>query len=258
MKKFILILLIHILPILANKLTITILYNNVPYNEKLTTAWGMSCFIKGTEKNILFDTGGDGRILLGNMEKLKIDPEDIDIVFLSHIHSDHVEGLWDVLKKNKKVTIYLPKSFPEEFKQKIVKVGADFVSVDIPVSICKNVFSSGELGRILLKEQSLIIDAKIGLIIITGCSHPGIVNIVKKAKEILNKNVYLVLGGFHLMAYSEKDVKKIIQQLKEIGVEKIGPSHCTGGRPIELFEEAWKENFYNLGCGAIFELEFEE
>ncbi|MEA3432007.1 MAG: MBL fold metallo-hydrolase, partial [candidate division WOR-3 bacterium] len=89
---------------------------------------------------------------------------------------------------------------------------------------------------------------------VTGCAHPGIVNIVRKAKELLNKNIYLVLGGFHLMAYSEKEVKEIIKELEELGVEKIAPSHCTGGRPIELFREAWGENFLDLGCGAVFKV----
>ena len=258
MKKIILILMICFSPILADKIVITILYNNISYNEDLTTAWGFSCFIKGTEKNILFDTGGDGKILLENMEKLNISPEEIDIIFLSHIHQDHVGGVWYILKKNNKVTVYLPKSFSEQFKERVKKTGAEFIAVDNTIKICGNIYSTGELGGFWLKEQSLIIDTKKGLIVVTGCAHPGVANIVKKANELSDKNVYLVMGGFHLMAYSEKDVKKIIKELKKMKVEKVGPSHCTGGRPIELFRESWGEDFFDLGCGAIFELEFED
>jgi len=232
----------------------TIVYNNVPYNENLTTAWGMSCLIELSDKSLLFDTGGVGSILLDNMKKLKINPKKIDIVVLSHIHSDHTGGLWSFLEENNDVIVYLPESFPEDFKNRIKKTGARFISVQKHTKIYENVYSTGELGRIGLKEQSLIIDTPKGFIVVTGCAHPGIVNIVKKAKELLNKNIYLVLGGFHLMAYSDKEVKKIINNLKELGVLTIAPSHCTGERPIELFREAWGENFYGLGCGAVLKM----
>lgn len=187
-----------------------------------------------------------------------IEPGDIDIIFLSHIHQDHVGALWNVIEKNSEVTVYLLKSFPEEFKGRVKKSGAVLISVDKPIEICDNVFSNGELGGIWIKEQSLIINTKKGLIIVTGCAHPGIVNIVKTAKEFLNKNIYLVMGGFHLRSYSENEVKNIINELKKLEVTKVGPSHCTGGRPIELFKESWGEDFFDLGCGAIFELEFED
>ncbi|MDO9575399.1 MAG: MBL fold metallo-hydrolase, partial [bacterium] len=220
----------------------------------LITAWGFSCLIDLKDKSILFDTGGDGSILLDNMKKLKINPKKIDIIVLSHIHSDHTGGLWSFLEQNKDIVVYLPASFPEDLKNRIKKTGAKFISVQKHTKIYGNVYSTGELGRIGLKEQSLIIDTPKGLIVVTGCAHPGIVNIVKKAKELLNKNIYLVLGGFHLMSYSEKEVKEIIKDLEELGVLKIAPSHCTGGRPIELFREAWGENFLDLGCGAVFEM----
>ncbi len=237
---------------IEESLVFTIVYNNVPYNENLTTAWGMSCLIELPGKSILFDTGEDGSILLDNMRKLKIDPKNIDLVVLSHIHSDHVGGLWSLLEQNKDIVVYLPESFPEGFKNRIIETGAKFISVQKHTKIYENVYSTGELGGIWMREQSLIIDTPKGLIVVTGCAHPGIVNIVKKAKELLNKNIYLVLGGFHLMAYSEKEVKEIIKDLKEIGIQKIAPSHCTGGKPIELFKEAWGENFLELGCGAVF------
>ena len=238
----------------AQDISFTILYNNVPYNEELTTAWGFSCLIEGLEKTILFDTGGDGEILLSNMEKLKVDPQKIDVVVISHIHWDHRGGLLSFLDKNNKVTVYLPSSLPQDFKEKVRKKGARVVSVHNPVKICENVYSTGELGT-WTKEQSLAIDTEKGLIVVTGCAHPGVVNIVRNAQRLLKKErVYLVLGGFHLLAYSEPQVKRIIKDLKKIGVEKVGPSHCTGGRPIELFREAWGENFFDLGCGAKLEI----
>ena len=97
-------------------LTVTVVYDNNPYKEGLETAWGFSCLITGSEKTILFDTGGDGSSLLGNMEKLAIEPDSIDTVVLSHIHGDHTGGLHSFLEKNHEITVYLPKSFPKRFR----------------------------------------------------------------------------------------------------------------------------------------------
>lgn len=238
---------------LAEDITFTVVYNNVPYSKDLTTSWGISIFIDGLEKDILFDAGGSGSILLSNMEKLKIDPRQIDIVVLSHIHGDHVGGLNALAERNSNLSVYLPASFPSGFKSSLARSVREVIPVKGPVKVCQNVFSTGELDT-WIKEQSLVIETQKGLIIITGCAHPGIVNIVKYVKNRFNKKVYLVLGGFHLMAYSEDQVNQIIKELKELGVEKVGPSHCTGGRPIDLFKKAWGEDFIDLGCGAKIEI----
>ena len=172
----------------VKNLSITVSYDNNPYKERLTTAWGFSCVIRGTEKTILFDTGGDGSILLTNMEKLGIDPKEIDLVVLSHIHGDHVGGLSRFLEKNPEVVVYLPKSFPKGFKDGVKEYGAKIVEVQGPLKICEEVYSTGELGT-WIKEQSLIIYTEKGLIVITGCAHPGIVKIVDKAKDLVKDDV---------------------------------------------------------------------
>lgn len=238
----------------AQKITITIVYNNISYNNTLTTDWGLSCFIDGLKKNILFDTGGDGAILLNNMKKLNIAPSKTDYIVLSHIHTDHTAGLWDFLKENNRVIVYLPQSFPDTFKEKAKMRSEDVVSVRKPVKIGTKTWSTGELGA-GIKEQSLVIDTKKGLVIITGCAHPGIANIVKFVKKYFNKDIYLVLGGFHLIAYNEKQIKKIVTQLKVLGVKKVGPSHCTGEKAIDLFREQWGKDFFDLGCGAHITIE---
>ena len=107
---------------------ITIVFDNNPYGGDVETSWGFACVVEKTEKTILFDSGGSGEILLENMEKLKIDPRDIDIVFLSHIHSDHVGGVFSFLGENSEVTVYIPESFPERFKKNIYE-SVYFVSI---------------------------------------------------------------------------------------------------------------------------------
>ncbi len=241
----------------ANEITITVPYNNVPLNEDLKTDWGISIFIEGLQKSILFDTGGDGSILLSNMEKLKIAPTEVELIVLSHIHGDHVGGLEALLKRNNKVSVYLPSSFPDDFKNKVKSITGKLLTVKEPLRICENVWSTGELGT-SIKEQSLVIATPKGLIVVTGCAHPGIVDIVKFVKNHFKENIYLLLGGFHLISYSENEIKEIIRELKALKVDKIAPSHCTGERPIELFKEAWEEDFINLGCGAKINISLED
>ena len=237
----------------AKDMTISVIYNNVNFDKMLTSAWGMGCFIEGLDKTILFDTGGDGNILLSNMYKMRIKPEKIDIVFLSHIHEDHTGGLWRFLAVNPHVIVYLPSSFPENFKQRIKDKGSRLVEVDRPIEIFPGAYSTGESGN-SIREQSLVLKTKQGLIIITGCSHPGIVNIANTAIQIYQEKIYLIIGGFHLGSADDIEIKKIINELKALGVERIAPSHCTGERATNNFKDAWNNNFIDAGCGAIIEV----
>ena len=109
--------------------TIIVTYDNNPYDDRLKIAWGFSCVVRCGGKSILFDTGGDSPTLLYNMEQLQIDPKEIDMVVLSHIHGDHVGGLSGFLKRNSNVTVYLPKSFPQSFKTEVESYGAKFEEV---------------------------------------------------------------------------------------------------------------------------------
>jgi 7,8-dihydropterin-6-yl-methyl-4-(beta-D-ribofuranosyl)aminobenzene 5'-phosphate synthase len=235
-------------------ITIWIIYDNNFYDSRLKPEWGFSCFIQGTEKTILFDTGGNGTTLLSNMERLKIKPEQVDLIFLSHIHSDHTGGLLEFLKKNNKVKVFLLQSFPLRYKKDIKNSGAQYIEVKDPIEICKDVFSSGELG-ISIKEQSLVIKTEKGLVIITGCAHPGIVDIVKKAKELLNQNIYLVLGGFHLSGSSKEVIEKVVCEFKKMWVEKVAPCHCSGDKTRELFKQEYKEDFISGGVGKMIEIQ---
>jgi 7,8-dihydropterin-6-yl-methyl-4-(beta-D-ribofuranosyl)aminobenzene 5'-phosphate synthase len=218
------------------KITLITVYDNYKVNPELKTGWGFSCLIKIGDKNILFDTGADSETLLSNMEKMGIDPKEIDFVFISHLHGDHTGGLSGILKIKPNLKVYKPEDFSG------------------PTQIIDGVWTTGPLGT-EIKEQSLIIESKQGLIIITGCAHPGIVNIVKKAKEMFpNENVYLVLGGFHLFGASDLELKTIINDFKKLGVQKVAPCHCSGDKCRELFQEEYRENFIENGVGKIIEI----
>lgn len=233
--------------------TLTVTFNNVAFDPRLRTSWGFSCFIEGTERTILFDTGGEENILMGNLTRLKIDPSMIGTVFLSHPHGDHTGGLWGILKRNPHITVCVPESFSTAFKQAVRGYGASVKEVGSPVKLLEGVHSSGEMGD-WIKEQALILETINGLVVVTGCAHPGIVNVVKQATALFRQNVYLALGGFHLMGMGKMQITEIIRQLKGLGVTKVAPSHCTGDQAISLFKAAWGENFLEGGAGAIIKL----
>jgi len=231
----------------------TIVYDNNTLDEKLEPDWGFSCFIRGLEKSILFDTGGNGKILLANIEKLGIHPGAVDLVVLSHAHGDHTGGLDELLRENPKIEVWFPEFFSPRFKKAVTKRGASLVEVDKFRKICEGAYTTGVIQG-WIKEQSLILDTFKGLIVMTGCAHPRIIKIIATAKDLLEKNLYLVLGGFHLAGFTENEIKEIIDEFRAQGVKKAGPCHCTGEEARQLFAEEYKNDFIDIGAGKEIEI----
>ena len=228
--------------------TITVIYDNNPSKKGFQTAWGFSCLVRGWGETILFDTGGDGRLLLANMKKLEIDPYEVDMVVLSHIHGDHVGGLASFLQQHHEVTVFVPPSFPNDFKRGVRHFGARLQEAEGFIELCTDIYSTGEMGH-WIKEQALILQAPQGLIVITGCAHPGIVAIVEKVKEVFQEEVLLVMGGFHLMNKGVNEIKEVITSFQQLGVRYVGPGHCSGDRARRFFQEAYGNAFVPLGVG---------
>ena len=237
----------------ARRATMTILYDNYTSKKGLISSNGFSCLIKGTEKTVLFDTGGDGNILLHNMRKLKVIPESVDVVVISHEHGDHTGGLLSFLSFNDDVSIYLPSILPDGLSQQISSYDAKIHFVSKPFKICKGLYSTGVMGN-RINEQALILNSKRGLIIITGCAHPGIINIIEKAMRIFKKRVLFVFGGFHLKGKSDDAIKNVINKFLSLGVKKVGGSHCTGSRAMQLFKAKYGKNYIQMGVGKIIPL----
>jgi 7,8-dihydropterin-6-yl-methyl-4-(beta-D-ribofuranosyl)aminobenzene 5'-phosphate synthase len=231
-------------------LSIIVTYDNNRYQEGLTSAWGFSCLIKGTEQTILFDTGGNGSILLANMKQLRIDPQEIDVVVLSHIHGDHVGGLERFIQENRSVTIYLPASFPKSFKDSLKNTGIKIIEVHEPTKICQGVYATGELGT-WIKEQSLMINTGKGTMVITGCAHPGIVKIITQAKDFTGNDVMFVTGGFHLGGECKSEIEEIIIGFRELKVNSVGPCHCSGDLARQMFKQAYRDDYIDVGVGRI-------
>lgn len=209
---------------------ITIVYDNCLNKQGLKTGWGFSALIETNHASpILFDTGDDGAALLYNMERLGIDPELIGTIVISHAHSDHTGGLAGILEVNKHATIYLPASVVGKIP------GRKVISVSRPLQISDDVLSTGELKNM---EQSLAVKTNRGIVVVTGCSHPG-VGIILDAASSLGE-IYGIIGGLHgFLDFSRLD-----------GLSLICPCHCT--RYKEELEHRFPEQY--IGCGVGFEL----
>ncbi|MCD6500945.1 MBL fold metallo-hydrolase [bacterium] len=208
---------------------ITIIYDNTAFREDLQSDWGFSCLVEveNTPK-ILFDTGGNGKILFSNMEKLEINPLSIEEVFISHLHFDHIGGLDEFLKINKKVKkVYLPSSMGLENEVVLKK----------PIKIHENVFSTGELEGI---EQSMAVSTKKGLVLIVGCSHPYMGNILGTVRKF--GKIYGIVGGLH--EFSEFELFRDLQL--------ICPTHCTQHK-TEL-KKLYPQKYIEGGAGRIVEI----
>lgn len=230
-----------------------IVYDNNTLEKGLTSSWGLSCFITRPEYRLLFDTGGDPSILVKNMNRMDIDPEKIDSVVLSHGHGDHTGGLAGLLRYHNDLTIYMPKSFPRRFKKECGSTGARVEEAGVPVMIYPGVYTTGELGK-GIKEQSLVLKTCQGLVIITGCAHPGILQIVDHARKIFKENIYLLIGGFHLMGRSPNEIIEIANRLDELKVERIAPCHCSGDTARRLFSHHFADNYFECGAGLALEI----
>jgi 7,8-dihydropterin-6-yl-methyl-4-(beta-D-ribofuranosyl)aminobenzene 5'-phosphate synthase len=236
--------------IVARDVTITVLCDNNPFRKGVETSWGFSCFIEGMDRTVLFDSGNNPFLLLRNMERMEIAPADIDTILLSHMHWDHTGGVYGVIENNNELTVFLPQSFSDKFKDDIKGQGVEITEVRETIKICNDVFSTGESGE-SIKEQSLIIRTKKGLIVITGCAHPGIISIIKKTREIIGEEMLMVLGGFHLGEESKERLKEIVLNFRKLGVEYVAPCHCTGKNAEQLFRGEYGGNFIRVGAGRV-------
>lgn len=227
--------------------TLRIVYDNRLHREGLKTGWGFSCLINHQGKRVLFDTGGNSQGLLFNLQALEVEPESINTVVLSHNHWDHTGGLETIIDKNKEVTVYFGEVFPGSFRESLREKGIKFSPISGMANISKGILVGPQMGGFGPREIPLTIETNRGLVVITGCAHPGIAKMVREIKESLKKKVYLVLGGFHL-EFSLR-ANRVISEFKRLGVEKAGPCHCTGTRAINFFEKEFKENFIRVGAG---------
>jgi 7,8-dihydropterin-6-yl-methyl-4-(beta-D-ribofuranosyl)aminobenzene 5'-phosphate synthase len=227
---------------------ISIVFDNYLANEKLESFWGFSAVINDY---LLFDTGSNGRALLRNMNKMGINIAWLKYMFISHPHWDHIGGIDSVVDENRDLSLFLPNSISKLYIRDLRKLSKELKVIENPTKLFGRFYSTGVMMPV--GEQSLIIDEGDFGVVITGCAHPGIVNIVKKSREILQKDIIYVIGGFHLMYEKDEVILEVVNSLKNLGVEYITPTHCSGNRAIEIFQNEFNQNYIPGGVGRIIE-----
>ncbi|MFZ2070673.1 MAG: MBL fold metallo-hydrolase [Halobacteriota archaeon] len=203
----------------------------------LESDWGFSCLIEQGDRRLLFDTGASSAILTRNMQRIGIKKDELEIIVLSHEHWDHIGGLDAVLHPN--VTVYVPRSFTQDAKKRLIEAGAAVFEVSGPEDIITGVHTTGELGTVI-KEQSLVLDTCEGEVVLTGCAHPGLNTILEAAKVF--GEVCGVIGGFH-----DFDTLGLLE-----GLKTVIPCHCTV-RKSEILK-MYPAKAVWCGAGGIIEL----
>lgn len=230
---------------------IRILFNNTTRQTDLASGIGFSALIGD---DLLFDTGNDGGSLLANMKVLDIDPMKIDSVVISHDHWDHTGGLNDLLAVKSRITVYGCPGFSEELKRSINLNNGVFVPCAEYRQIESNIFLTGEMpGRYkgaYMAEQALVLESENGISIITGCAHPGIVNVVDRVIEHLAiEKLHCIMGGFHLHDHTEEELKKVLDDLENRDITLFAPMHCTGEKAIQAFSNRFIDKTCILKSG---------
>jgi 7,8-dihydropterin-6-yl-methyl-4-(beta-D-ribofuranosyl)aminobenzene 5'-phosphate synthase len=234
----------------ADDLKLTILYDNTATEPSLASGWGFAALIEQGGQTLLFDTGESGQFLLDNMEELGVDPRAIEAVVLSHQHDDHTNGLWKLLDGEVHPIVYAPAAFADSFKQR-VRDRTELVEVAEPMTVFPGMHLTRPVGSIV--EQALVVETPDGSVVITGCAHPGIVEMVRQAQEVVPGRVTLLTGGFHLLETGDNQVESIIAELQQMGVERVMPTHCTGDAAMALFRSEYGAACIEGGVGRTWD-----
>ena len=209
---------------------ITIVYDNTAFRKDLQANWGFSALVEIKERKILFDTGANGTILLSNMQKLEINPKEIEEIFISHSHFDHTGGLSAFFDQNNEVKVWVPPSF------RGIKNIREVIKVENPTKLYEGIYSTGELEGI---EQSLCVKTEKGIVIIAGCSHPKMEHILQVASQF--GKVYGIIGGLHGTRP---------ESLKDLDL--ICPTHCTHYK--SEIKSLYPEKYAEGGAGRVIEI----
>ena len=268
----------------AGDAQITVLYDAFGKESVMQKDWGYAALVESGGKRILFDTGNNPDILAQNAKAKGVDLTKLDFVVMSHRHGDHMGGLTYLLKVNPTVKIYAPKEgfgvygadLPSSFYRKDSSLpqeqryydgtppevmrfgsawpGANFQLVDKNIEIAPDIhliaLVSDKPGTLELRELSLAINTPDGMVIVVGCSHPGIDKIVESATAI-NPRVHFIAGGFHLVAVSDPDIETIVTALHDrFRVEYVAPGHCTGEPAFTALKKAFGDHYIYAGLGT--------
>lgn len=233
-------------PAALGDLKLTILDDNTTTDPQLASEWGFAAVVQYAGHTLLFDTGANGDLLLKNLRQLKVDPQSIEAVILSHEHADHTGGMQTLLDTGIRPAVYVPAAFTEFFKQSLRKQ-TQLVETSAATEIVPGIHTTHPVGTII--EQELVVETRDGLVVITGCAHPGVAEMVRQAQAVVDGKIVLLVGGFHLYQQMERALPPIVAEIRQLGVEGILPAHCTGDEAMALFQKEYGATYIEGGVG---------
>lgn len=237
---------------------IQLLYDNILGVAGTQALWGFAAMIEfgpdGARKRLLFDTGSNGRILLRNMAALDVAPTGIDWLFLSHPHWDHIGGLDSILELNPHIKCVLHQGFSKHLVGDLIDLGIQCLIIDDqPLEFMRGLHSTGTLPS-EPPEQALVLETASGAAVISGCAHPGMSRLVARANSFLPAPARWAIGGFHLMYSDAAAIEQEIHALRDLGIQEVLATHCTGEAGIAAFDHAFGARARAGGAGARLQL----
>jgi 7,8-dihydropterin-6-yl-methyl-4-(beta-D-ribofuranosyl)aminobenzene 5'-phosphate synthase len=230
-----------------NAVHVSIIYDNYQADKNLGTDWGFACLVECQGNPLLFDAGRNADLYKKNVNLLGIHPEEIPSLFISHEHGDHTAGIPWILELNPSIRCFLPASYAEQLEKRGI-LPQNSQGLAKPVHLYGPYYSTGD-DFAAFREQGLVIKTEKGGVLVTGCSHPGVVPMVQAAVKELGIEIHTVIGGLHLMDKSREEVEQIAADLKKLGVRQICPTHCTGDKSIEVLKSVFGTGYIPGGTG---------
>lgn len=239
----------------APELEIRIVFDNTSARKDLRRSWGFSAVVDFGGHRVLFDAGSDPILLLEHLELMQIDPKSIEHAVISHQHGDHLRGVYWVFEKNPQMKVHFLDCFPEEPFRRAAALKMMPHRVKGPFEVVPGVYSTGIVDG-LPPEQSLAIETSQGLVMLVGCSHPGVAKLVETAQKQRQKDsIRLLLGGFHMLRKKPEQIKKTINHLQDLKVNAVMPAHCSGDPATEMFQTLYGRQFHAAGAGRLIVLD---
>ncbi len=238
------------------RVRLTVVYDNVGSAPGLVGDWGFSCLVEREGRRILFDTGRAPDTLMTNLRALGISADSLDAVVISHAHADHTGGLAALQAEAPGLRVYVP--FPPETAAGQGTPGGGPAHIQRATQVAPGMVVTRPLpAGADLVEMAMVVTTQQGLAVITGCAHPGIVDMVVEARRAAGeqgldaREVSLVMGGFHLRGLTADQLGTVVRDLQKLGVQRVAPSHCTGEAAASALAAAFGPRLLQSGLGSI-------
>ncbi len=270
----------------------TVLVENTAAGAGLLAEHGLACWIDVAGQHVLFDSG-QGLALRHNAQRMHIPLETVGAVVVSHGHYDHTGGLADILDAGGRATVFAhpaclePKymctqhgpvrdvGMPVSASQAIRQRSAVWCQTVEPTCVVSGLTVTGPIPRVtdfedtggpffrdcacqledpLTDDQALFFEAEQGTVVLLGCAHAGVINTLRYVQQLTRgQPIHSVMGGMHLVQASEERLSRTIEELRGLGIQRLGPAHCTGSRAVAALWTAFPGQCFDYRVGTRLE-----